>query len=234
MKSKIICITAALSFIISAAAYNFLPEQIPVHYDISGNVDRYGSRNEIFFYPCLILVLTVSYFIVMKLLEKSISKANSEKDAEMKKNNSKVISTVFLCMIFIQFGMHCISVFSKIVQYRGLYGFDEKTSFDIQMSMLTLMLGIMYIVLGNIMSKTKRNGAVGFRTNSSMKNDYTWQQSNRFAGRAMMMTGVISLVLAFVLKGISSIFFMLGCLIICVIVSSIYSYKIAEGQNKSE
>ncbi len=35
MKSKIICITAALSFIISAAAYNFLPEQIPVHYDIT-------------------------------------------------------------------------------------------------------------------------------------------------------------------------------------------------------
>ena len=32
------------AFAASAAVYGRLPEQIPVHWDMHGNVDRYGSR----------------------------------------------------------------------------------------------------------------------------------------------------------------------------------------------
>lgn len=151
----------------------------------------------------------------------------------MKKNNAKVISTSFLSVIALEFGMHCISVFTKIAEYSGIYGFSETDSFNMQMSSLTFLFGITFIVIGNIMPKSKRNGAVGFRTNSSMKNDCTWQFSNRFAGRTMMISGVISVIFALTVKGVVSVLLMIICLILSTAVSCIYSYKLAENQEKT-
>ena len=44
MKNKGLIITAALSLIIAAAAIQILPDMIPAHFGLSGEVDRIGSK----------------------------------------------------------------------------------------------------------------------------------------------------------------------------------------------
>jgi len=43
-----------------------------------------------------------------------------------------------------------------------------------------ILCGIYFVVVGNYMTKAKRNTVVGFRTAWSMYNDNTWRKSNRF------------------------------------------------------
>ena len=47
MTLAIMWIFAALSFAGTAAALGFLPETVPLHYDIAGSVDRFGSKYEL-------------------------------------------------------------------------------------------------------------------------------------------------------------------------------------------
>lgn len=50
-----------------------LPEQIPGHYNLSGKVDRWGSKYEIFFMP-IITILTQILFCSISKREKEVAK----------------------------------------------------------------------------------------------------------------------------------------------------------------
>lgn len=231
MKNKIMWIITAVSFLTAAAGVNFLPEQIPAHYDINGVIDRYGSRYEVFIYPVLILIFAAVLTFVSVRMEKSLMNISDEKEAEMKRNNKKVISVVGICLTGSEFIMQCTSLFSHLSSSGRLAFADEIDPFKLQMSMLTFAFGIVFIILGNIMPKTKRNGMIGLRTNSSMKDDQTWQKSNRFAGKAMMISGFASVISALVFKGLASVIIMLVILSAVVVISCVYAASVASFNN---
>lgn len=228
MKNKFAWIITFLSFGVSAAALNFLPDRIPAHYDISGNIDRYGSKYEVFNYPLIIFLFALVYTVVAVFQKKKASFVTEEKKAEMFRNNMNVAGIAVNSIIALEFVMHLASVISKLRDFGGVSVLGEMDPFTFQMTVLSFAMGIMFIVIGNFMSKTKRNGTVGFRTNSSMKNDMTWQLSNRFAGRAMMISGIISAVLALVIKGLLSVAAEIVLVLCVTVVSSVYAAKAAE------
>ena len=59
MKNKGLLITAALALILAAAAIQILPDQIAVHFGLNGDVDRIGSKYEVFLFAAEIIVTTV-------------------------------------------------------------------------------------------------------------------------------------------------------------------------------
>lgn len=46
----------ATAFLLAAQAYPSLPDQIPVHFDLGGHVDRYGGKSSVWFGPSLALI----------------------------------------------------------------------------------------------------------------------------------------------------------------------------------
>ena len=64
-----------------------------------------------------------------------------------------------------------------------------------------IFIGILFIVLGNIMPKTRRNGFIGFRTSWSMYNDETWRMTHRFGGYALVAAGILTVIAAAALPG---------------------------------
>lgn len=226
MKNKILWIITALSFILSAVSVNFLPEKIPMHYDINGVVDRYGSRYEVFFYPVLILIVAAVMTFISVRQQKSMADSSDDKEKEMKKNNIKVISVVVICFTVVQFIMQCTSLFS-IIASSGILAFAENIdSFKLSMTMLSFSFGIVFIIVGNILPKTRKNEIVGLRTNATMKNDQIWQKSNRFAGKVMVISGFCTVVSAFVFKGILSVIIMIVLLLLGTVISSVYAASI--------
>lgn len=64
------------------------------------------------------------------------------------------------------------------------------------------LIGIIMLTLGLIMTKfppKKINKWYGYRTTSSMKNQQTWDEANRYSARMMVTIGVILLIAGIVL-----------------------------------
>lgn len=62
---------------------------------------------------------------------------------------------------------------------------------------LTLLLpGVLFLVLGNVMGKLRRNAMVGIRTPWTLRSERVWDQTHRWGGKAMVLGGLVLLFLA--------------------------------------
>jgi hypothetical protein len=55
------------------------------------------------------------------------------------------------------------------------------------------------------LGKVKRNGIYGFRTLKTMRDDATWDATNRFAGKALIGSGIVMVLLAATLPILSKL-----------------------------
>jgi uncharacterized membrane protein len=118
-----------------------------------------------------------------------------------------------------------------------VYPDSSLQQFDI-MRAVGVIMGIVIVLLGNYMPKTRLNSNIGFRLPWTMYNDNTWNKSNRFASYVFIVVGAI--------LAISSLLFESGALIgmiaffIAIAIVIIYAYfvysrersKDNEGNNK--
>ena len=88
------------------------------------------------------------------------------------------------------------------------------------------IMGIVIVVLGNYMPKTRNNRNIGFRLPWTRYNDTTWRKSNKFASYVMMIVGAISIIGSIFLKGTVSILIMLVSLILAILIISVYAYLV--------
>lgn len=197
-------------------------DKVAMHYDISGNVDRYGSKYENFILPVSIIVITIFWLIFIWHYEKKAKSAVQEKEREEAKSNAKVLYFVAGGMT-VMFGiMQCFFLYGNLVQDRDNLNY---LPFDINV-VINVLLGILLIVMGNYLPKTKLNSTVGVRTPWSMKNDIVWAKSNRFGGMAGVFSGALIILQALLIKGIASTMLTVGIIALFAIISTIYSYYI--------
>lgn len=101
----------------------------------------------------------------------------------------------------------------------------SKATIDI--ARVSCMLGgIMFVVLGNFMTKTKRNEAAGLQTVWSMYNDNTWRKSNRFGAICIIVAGLLTIITTAFANGMTSTIFLLVYLLLATVVAVIYSKKV--------
>ncbi len=88
-----------------------------------------------------------------------------------------------------------------------------------------VFLGIVMLVFGNFMPRTKPNAAFGLRLPWTLTNEDVWRKSNRFAGGLLMGAGIVIIALSFVFTNTLEmvILLVLLCVTTVAIVMS-YSY----------
>ncbi|MDC7682607.1 SdpI family protein [Asticcacaulis sp. BYS171W] len=59
---------------------------------------------------------------------------------------------------------------------------------------LTLLPGVLFIVLGNFLPKTRFNYIIGVRTPWTLSNERVWDRTHRLAGPVFMLTGLVMLI----------------------------------------
>ncbi|RZT01946.1 SdpI family protein [Cuneatibacter caecimuris] len=220
MKSKILWALTVLPAVIAAAVMHFMPDSVPMHYNLQGEVDRWGSKYENFIFPALILLMTLFWYAFIRYYRKKSLRAGEEKERQEAKSNMNVLYIVAIATTALFNVMHCVFLYTA---WSGAESLSNVITVDTNM-VLGVMTGLLLVVLGNFMPKTKRNSAVGFRTVWSMENDRTWAASNRFGGISMMISGVLIIVESFLVGGIASILIMLGIVVADGVVSLVYTY----------
>ncbi len=67
---KIMWAISILSFVLTAIVLQFMPDSVPMHYDLAGNPDRWGSKYENFLFPVVILLLSLHWHLFTAHFEK--------------------------------------------------------------------------------------------------------------------------------------------------------------------
>lgn len=223
-----------ISFIplpVTAVVLQFMPESVPMHYDMAGNVDRWGSRYENLIFPVVILVLAVFMSLLIGYYERKANKTEDDKERAGSLSNAKIIGIVGTAMSAMFGVLQCFILYGA---YTGAKAETESATVDIG-RISCILLGVLFIVLGNFMTKTRINGTVGVRISWSMYNDNTWRKSNRFGAFAIIIAGFLTIVTAVIVKSsLVSTISVLGYVCAASIVTIIYAHKVYIEEVKSE
>ena len=206
------------------------PDTIPVHFDINGIADRWGSKYEMLVLPIIMITAIVMFECINIFYRKKANESNSEKQKAEILSNVAVLNITTWVMILLFFIMN---IFFLYTSYSQVYPEKNLLDFDV-IRAIAITMGITFIVLGNYMPKTRRNSTIGFRFPWTLYNDTTWNKSNRFASYVMMIAGAISIIGAVFVKGMASAIMMLGSLLISVPVIMVYAYIIYRDERKND
>jgi uncharacterized membrane protein len=228
---KIMWIISFISLAGTTIVLQFMPDSVPMHYDMAGNIDRWGSKYENLIAPIIIMVMSLFWTIFIRYFEKKALKTHDEKESAGAKSNAKVISIVGLCMAAM------FTVLQGFMLYGAYYeAVSEATAWTVDIGKVSVILmGIIFIILGNFMTKTRINSAVGVRVSWSMYNDTTWRKSNRFGAFAIMIAGVLTIISAAVMKNsFGAAMISLGYIIIASIITVGYAHKVYKDELATE
>ena len=201
----LICVIGTVIFLILS------PDRIPVHYNFVGEVDRIGSKYENLIWPGFAIGMGVFFLLMARIPRK-----------KGEKTNEKVLMIAGVCTL-VFFTLLGFYFMLKALRYDPQAA--SQVSYDDVNRFVSIGIGALLVVLGNIMPKMRRNAMFGLRTKWSMANDNVWQKSQRFGGIASVMAGFIMIILALFVPGIWNIVMMTIVIVIWLILCIVASHR---------
>ena len=219
---KIIWSLAVLPTIVTAVALKFMPDTVPLHYNFAGEIDRWGTKYEHFLMPALLIVFVVLMQVITYFQEKKIEDEPTPREQASMRNNIKVVRIVTIVF----------EIFWLILICWMLWTSKENANIETAQTatnigqFIWIAMGIMLVVIGNILPKSRMNSVIGVRTTWSMYNEETWSKSNRFGGIVLMVTGIAMVITSLILKESALIIVNIGLTVLSSIVILVYTYKV--------
>lgn len=186
-----------LPIIAGLIMWNTLPAEMPVHWNINGEVDRYAPRALVVFGMPVFMAALHWVFILATTLDK-----------RARNQNPKLLSILLLI----------IPILSLVIfglTYSTALGKNPRVE-----TIIPLFMGILFIIIGNYLPKFSRNRVTGFRIKWTLSSDENWYRTHRFASRIAMICGGLIAAISFTGQFIP----MLIILAIIIVAPIIYSY----------
>ncbi len=186
-----------------------LPNKVPMHWNLYGEVDKFGTKASIVFtFPLILLAIHIICIIATFL------------DPKNKDQNKKVYRMIFFITPATSF------IISSFV-YASALGF----SFRIEDAMM-VFFGILFFFLGNYLPKCKRNYTIGIKVSWALEDEDNWNATHRFAGKLWVISSLLFFIIVFIPK--ISIILSLILIFALVLFPVLYSYIFYRRKNKKE
>ena len=190
-------IVTLIPILIGLLLWNKLPEQVPFHWDINGNVDNWASKSvAVFAMPALMLV--------MQWLCVFVSTADP-KSANYNRKSFQLV--LWICPIL------------SFVLNTFIYCAALGQSLPIE-TIMPLFMGALFTVIGNLMPKMKQTYTMGIKLPWTLNNEENWNKTHRFAGKLWVAGGVVTLATAF----LGNFWIYIVIIALMCIIPTIYSY----------
>ncbi len=191
--------------------WNRLPDQMASHWDANDQVNGYISRFwGVFLMPLVSLGLLLLFLAIPQI-------------DPLKANIAKFRGVFNLFITFIIGFMIYVHVLTLLWNL----GY---TSFGLGRAMLPAM-GLLFIFLGYLMRRSKRNWFIGIRTPWTLSSDRVWDETHRLGSILFMISGVLALIGGF-FGGMIAFWFLFVPLIGSTIFLLVYSYVLYQRETK--
>jgi len=188
-----------------------MPDRVPTHWNIRGEVDGWGSK-----YINLFLMPTIALaaYLLMSFLP-AID--------PFRKNYEKFAKPYLYFKIFLAFFFIYLEIF---LLYSSIRFSPPQGSL-----MFAIPFSLLLCFIGWILPQLKRNFFIGIKTPWTLVSDENWKKTHDFGGKVFIFAGVASLVAAFFGSMVSFIV-LIGSVVITTIITIGYSYLMYRKEKK--
>lgn len=183
------------------AVWDKLPDPMPMHWGVNGEVDGYGSR-----------ALAVLALPLVLLAFQWLCLFITSHDPKNKGQNAKAKDLVWWLMPY-------VSLFVNGLMYTAALGYTVNAS-----TWGAVFMGLLFVIIGNYMPKCKQNHTIGIKIAWTLNDEENWNATHRLAGKVWVAGGLLILVCGF-LPGNVGLIVMLAATLAMVLIPFIYSYR---------
>jgi uncharacterized membrane protein len=189
--------------------WNDLPEKVPMHYNLKGEVDRYGNKSEL-----LILIAVVTFInIGVYFLLANINKIDPKKKYR-EENLPRMRSLAFTISIFLS-AIACFILYSSM--HSGMK-FNPK--------FIVVGIGLLFTVIGNYFYTIKPNYFAGLRTPWALENEENWRLTHKLGGKLWFAGGIVLAIVGLFLNNTALFIVLMATILIMVVIPIVYSYRL--------
>ena len=204
---------ALLPLLLVAVFYSRLPDQVPMHWGFDGEINRYGSKNELW----LIGALGPLFALLFQFLPRLDPK---RRNYEKFQTYYEAFSLVLVAFIAVMMGVALLESFRPGSLSMG--------------RVVSALVGLLFLFVGNLMGKVKPNFFMGIRNPWTISDPDVWNRAHRLGGGLFFLTGLVTVVSAILLpEPVTFAVLMAGTLLTALIptVMSYFWYKKVAGSN---
>ena len=196
-----------IPMIIGLLLWNQLPERVPSHWGINGEVDGWSSKTfTVFGLPALLIAL--QWVCVLA----------STADPKYKNYNPKMLKLVlWICP--------AISLIVNGMVYCAALGVEVPVE-----TVMPLLVGAMFVVIGNWLPKCKQTYTMGIKLPWTYASEANWNATHRFGGKVWVAGGILTMITSL----FGNFWILLVILVLMVIVPTVYSYLYYRNREKEQ
>lgn len=197
--STIICV---LPLILGLLVYKKLPQEIPTKWYSDGTVGQYMPKEfTVFGMPLFFILMNAVVHFAMNTDPK-------------RQNIGSMMRTL---------GKWIIPVLSVVtVPMALLWGMGYQIPIS---RILPILLGILFVVIGNYFPKTRRSYTTGIKTPWTLNSDENWRRTHHVAAFLWIAAGIAMIAMAFLPQNIVQLV-IVGMIIVLIVVPYAYSYTL--------
>lgn len=190
-------VVTLLPILIGVILWNKLPDTIATHFDLNNQPNGFTRKTfAVFGIPAVLLAFQ---WIL------AIGTGADPKN----KNIARVSLKTVLWII------PCLSLVLSAIIYTFALGYKVKVGMIVM-----LILGVIFVLLGNYMPKCKQNYTFGIKIPWTLHSEENWNKTHRLAGKLWVAGGILILLTAM----LESPYIIFPVIIVMIAVPSIYSY----------
>jgi uncharacterized membrane protein len=206
--TRIYWITAFLLVAITTAAgawlYTSLPDQIPTHWNIRGEVDGYGGKWTLFIFPVMMVVMLALFYFLPALSPKQF-------EVDAFRSTYLFIMTLVIGLFAYMDGVMLYVVHQTVAKHATV---------DLGRAFLAGMF-LFFALMGNVIGKVRKNFYIGVRVPWTLASDRVWNDTHRLAAWVWVSAGAIGFAMIVLGAPIIAAF---GVLIVSAFIPVIYSF----------
>lgn len=190
-------------FIVAVLVYPHLPDRVPSHWNIHGQVDNYSSR---FWGAFAIPLLSLGMYILMAVLPAFDPKSENYQRFAGAYQILKFVLVLFFALLYATILMAAMGHNVPVDRF------------------VIIGVGILFMTIGNFMSRFRHNYFVGIRTPWTLASESVWVKTHRLGSKLWALGGLLIVLTGLVLggeKGFIAFFVIIAAL---TVVPMVYSY----------
>lgn len=188
-----------------AYIYSALPGSVPIHFDMNGKPNGYGTKGEFLGTQAIVMGMSAFVYLLLKFLP-AIDPKKYVKYGEV------TFQKLALGLVLFMAALDIAIAYAAVNQ-----------SFQVGKLILPIV-GLLFAFIGNIMNSIKPNYFAGVRTPWTLEDPDTWRSTHRLAGKLWFAGGIGLTVAVLLLPNQVAIIVFFIIIAILVLIPVIYSY----------
>lgn len=194
------------SIFVTLFLITLMPDEVPMHYNMSGQVDRYGSKFENLFLSIFPIAISLLFFF----LAKSEKKRGNSKNERVLLIAGNGVELLLLCFIILDMSKSTSQAMNESTLVKGL----------------SMLMGLVFCFMAFLLPQAERNSVFGIRTRWSLSDDLVWAESQKKSSFVFAISGLLLVIFSYVLKGFFCVVCIFAVSILACAIVTIITYAV--------